>query len=337
MAQGHDDDLDLRPPRDPGRGVGRVPEAGRRAAAGRGRLLRRRVFGALGVEIGRVESADRRSRRDRRRAGARPRPPPRPRTSPDEALLQAVQAATSVVKAHRMHGHLAARLDPLGSAPRGDPALDPETVDLTAGADGAHPGLGAARGGAGRDLRRRAAPPARDLHAARSPTRSSTSPATTGACGCARRSSRASTASRSSRRRSAALLERLSEVEALEGYLHKAFLGKKQFSIEGLDVLVPMLDETIELGAGERRPRGGARHGPPRPPERAGPHRRPPVRVDPRGVRGRADPVGRHRRARGRHRRREVPLRRRRAPTETTRRQGRDGRRCRRTRATSST
>ncbi|MGH3994461.1 MAG: thiamine pyrophosphate-dependent enzyme, partial [Pseudonocardiaceae bacterium] len=44
-------------------------------------------------------------------------------------------------------------------------------------------------------------------------------------------------------------LERLSETEALETYLHKAFLGKKQFSIEGLDALVPMLDETIELAA----------------------------------------------------------------------------------------
>src|SRR2546423_1726829 len=42
--------------------------------------------------------------------------------APDEALLQAVQAATSLVKAHRMHGHLAARLDPLRSAPDGDPA-----------------------------------------------------------------------------------------------------------------------------------------------------------------------------------------------------------------------
>src|SRR5205814_3519762 len=49
----------------------------------------------------------------------------------DEALLQAVQAATSVVKAHRMHGHLAARLDPLGAEPVGDPALDPATVNLT--------------------------------------------------------------------------------------------------------------------------------------------------------------------------------------------------------------
>ena len=30
----------------------------------------------------------------------------------------------ALVKAFRMHGHLAARLDPLGSEPTGDPALD---------------------------------------------------------------------------------------------------------------------------------------------------------------------------------------------------------------------
>jgi 2-oxoglutarate dehydrogenase E1 component len=45
------------------------------------------------------------------------------------------------------------------------------------------------------------------------------------------------------------LLDRLTQVEALETYLHKAFLGRKQFSIEGLDALVPMLDESIELAA----------------------------------------------------------------------------------------
>ncbi len=32
----------------------------------------------------------------------------------DETLLGAVAAAMALVKAHRMHGHLAARLDPLG-------------------------------------------------------------------------------------------------------------------------------------------------------------------------------------------------------------------------------
>src|SRR5688572_10539662 len=50
---------------------------------------------------------------------------------PSEQLLQAVQAATSLIKAHRTHGHLAARLDPLGSEPEGDPALDPEPLGLT--------------------------------------------------------------------------------------------------------------------------------------------------------------------------------------------------------------
>ena len=62
---------------------------------------------------------------------ARPARHARGRAEADAALLQAVQAATSVVKAYRMHGHLAAQLDPLGAEPVGDPALDPETVNLT--------------------------------------------------------------------------------------------------------------------------------------------------------------------------------------------------------------
>src|SRR5207253_2855658 len=45
------------------------------------------------------------------------------------------------------------------------------------------------------------------------------------------------------------LLAELSRVEALERYLRRAFLGQKQFSIEGLDVMVPMLDEAIALAA----------------------------------------------------------------------------------------
>ena len=52
-------------------------------------------------------------------------------TKPDTALLQAVQAATSLLKAYRTHGHLAARLDPLGSEPKGDPAIQPENLGLT--------------------------------------------------------------------------------------------------------------------------------------------------------------------------------------------------------------
>ena len=48
---------------------------------------------------------------------------------------------------------------------------------------------------------------------------------------------------------SARLLQRLTEVEGFERYLRKAFLGQKQFSIEGLDVMVPMLDEAIAIAA----------------------------------------------------------------------------------------
>src|SRR5204863_4021371 len=46
-----------------------------------------------------------------------------------------------------------------------------------------------------------------------------------------------------------ALLGRLSQVEGMEQYLRRAFLGQKQFSVEGLDVMIPMLDEAIELAA----------------------------------------------------------------------------------------
>ncbi len=42
-----------------------------------------------------------------------------------------------------------------------------------------------------------------------------------------------------------ALLERLTQVEVLERFLHRTFPGKTRFSIEGLDMLVPILDELI--------------------------------------------------------------------------------------------
>ncbi len=47
----------------------------------------------------------------------------------------------------------------------------------------------------------------------------------------------------------AALLERLTDVEAFEKFLHRSFPGKTRFSIEGLDMLVPVLDEVIAEAA----------------------------------------------------------------------------------------
>ncbi|HYJ80499.1 MAG TPA: thiamine pyrophosphate-dependent enzyme, partial [Longimicrobiaceae bacterium] len=50
------------------------------------------------------------------------------------------------------------------------------------------------------------------------------------------------------------LLERLSQVEGFERYLHRAFFGQKRFSLEGTDAMVPMLDEVVRGAA-----RAGAR------------------------------------------------------------------------------
>ncbi len=173
-----------------------------------------------------------------------------PTASPvaDASLLQAVQAATSLVKAHRMHGHLAATLDPLGAEPVGDPALDPATVNLTEELMARIP-ASVLRVAVEGDTFAEALPRLRDTY--------------TGTISYEiehiseheqRVWLRQAIESGEFRGPLEAedkrfLLERLSKTEALETYLHKAFLGKKQFSIEGLDALVPMLDDTIELAA----------------------------------------------------------------------------------------
>jgi multifunctional 2-oxoglutarate metabolism enzyme len=172
----------------------------------------------------------------------------KPGVDADLALLQAVQAATSVVKAHRMHGHLAARLDPLGSEPESDPALNPANVNLTPELMQAIPA----------SVLRVAVPG--ETFADALPHLQETY------CGTIayeiehisdheqRVWLRQSIESGEYRQPLPAeeqktLLEKLTHIDTLETYLHKAFLGKKQFSIEGLDMLLPMLDETIELAS----------------------------------------------------------------------------------------
>jgi 2-oxoglutarate dehydrogenase E1 component len=47
------------------------------------------------------------------------------------------------------------------------------------------------------------------------------------------------------------LLERLTQIEAFELFLHRLYPGRTRFSIEGLDMLIPMLDEIIGAAARE--------------------------------------------------------------------------------------
>jgi 2-oxoglutarate decarboxylase len=170
------------------------------------------------------------------------------RGAPDEELLQAVQAATALLKAFRTHGHLAARLDPLGVEPEGDPALDPEPLGLTPELMAQIPAKilrmyvpGATLADALPHLRETyCGTIAYEIehissHRQRVWLREKIE---SGAFRLPLTSDEQQT-----------LLKRLVEVDALERFMHKAYLGQHQFSIEGLDVTVPMLDELIQLAA----------------------------------------------------------------------------------------
>ncbi|HTI04710.1 MAG TPA: multifunctional oxoglutarate decarboxylase/oxoglutarate dehydrogenase thiamine pyrophosphate-binding subunit/dihydrolipoyllysine-residue succinyltransferase subunit [Gemmatimonadales bacterium] len=171
-----------------------------------------------------------------------------PRTAHDVSAddLQNVAAATRFVRAHRNFGHLAARLDPLGTEPIGDPSLDPASFDLTPDIMARIPA----------DVLRIYVP-GQTLAEALPHLRATY-------CGTIayevehignqqeRIWLRQVIESGEHRRPLSAdgkkqLLARLTAVETLEHFLHKAYLGQKRFSIEGLDMTVPMLDFTIEL------------------------------------------------------------------------------------------
>lgn len=49
-----------------------------------------------------------------------------------------------------------------------------------------------------------------------------------------------------------AILDRLTQEGAFEGFLHRTFPGKTRFSIEGLGMLIPVLDEIISAAAEEK-------------------------------------------------------------------------------------
>jgi multifunctional 2-oxoglutarate metabolism enzyme len=170
------------------------------------------------------------------------------RQAHDEELMQAVQAATSLLKAHRTHGHLAARLDPLGRESEGDPALDPAPLGLSPEVMAQIPAHVLRMYVPGATLAD-ALPHLRETY-----------------CGTIayeiehiashrqRLWLREAIESGQFRRpltndEQKALLKRLTEVDAFERFMHKAYLGQKQFSVEGLDMTVPMLDELIQLSA----------------------------------------------------------------------------------------
>jgi len=169
--------------------------------------------------------------------------------------LAKIVGAVNLAQSIRGFGHLAARLDPLGSPPPGDPALLPETYGLSAedlrrlppslvggpltgqtltAWDALEALRGIYSGTIGYDVDHVRAPEQR---------RWLREAAETGRF----RPPQAPVDELS-------LLRLLTRVEAFERFLHRTFPGKTRFSIEGLDLLVPMLDEVLRAASQDGLP-----------------------------------------------------------------------------------
>ena len=198
------------------------------------------VFASLGLKAGApppipitavpVESAE----------GAQPAAPP------SDEMLRAVAAGMAVVAAYRTHGHLAAHLDPLGTPPIGDPSLEPSNWGLTPALQSAIPASVLRVKVPGNTLAE-VLPRLRDTY-------SSTIAYEVEHISNTEQREWLRDVIESgkhkvpiSNERQIELLRRLTRVEAFERYLRKTFLGQKTFSGEGLDVMVPMLEEMLEL------------------------------------------------------------------------------------------
>ncbi len=168
---------------------------------------------------------------------------------PSVDMLQAVQAATSLVKAHRTHGHLAAHLDPLGSPPPGDPALNPEPLGLTPEVMARIPSKILRMSVPGDNLAE-SLPHLRAVYCGTAGFESEHLESHEQRMWWREQVESGVFREPLSDDESKAMLARLTEVDALERFMHKAYLGQKQFSIEGLDMTVPMLDELIALATG---------------------------------------------------------------------------------------
>lgn len=166
-----------------------------------------------------------------------------------------VVAASTLAHTIRERGHLGAHLDPLGTEPPGDPALLPEAHGLTDtdlkrlppdvvgghSAEGAHNALEAITA-----LRTMySGTISYEFDQVKSPVERAW---LRDAVGLRQYEEKQNPAA------SKKLLQRLTQVEVFERFLHQTYPGQKRFSLEGTDMLVPMLDEIV-MGAIESETR----------------------------------------------------------------------------------
>ncbi len=170
-----------------------------------------------------------------------------------DEMLRAVAAGMALVAEYRTHGNLAAHLAPLGAAPPGDPSLEPANWGLTPALQSAVPALVLRVKVPGNTLA--------DVLPQLRETYSSTIAYEVEHISNTEQREWLRDAIESGRYKVAfsddrkiELLRRLTRVENFERYLRKMFLGQKTFSLEGLDAMVPMLEELLTLLAGDGTP-----------------------------------------------------------------------------------
>lgn len=168
-------------------------------------------------------------------------------TSPYQ--VSQIVAASALAHAIRAQGHLGAHLDPLGTEPLGDPALLPESHGITEEELSLLPSV--VVGGHAAEGARNAFEAITNLRSMYSGTisyefdqvKSPIERAWLRDAVGLRLFHEAQEPAASHK-----LLERLTQIEVFERFLHQTYPGQKRFSLEGTDALVPMLDEII-LGA----------------------------------------------------------------------------------------
>ncbi|MBJ7343432.1 MAG: 2-oxo acid dehydrogenase subunit E2, partial [Solirubrobacteraceae bacterium] len=196
------------------------------------------IFASLGVPLPPAPSAPKASHSAAATSGG-----------DDLELMQAVQAATALVKAFRTHGHLAASLDPLGTQPVGDPALNPEPLGLSDALMRRIPSKLLRIYVPGENLAE-SLPYLREVYTGTMAYESEHISSHRQRTWLRERIEGSLYRKPLEPEQQRALLRRLLAVDALERFMHKAYLGQQQFSIEGLDMTVPMIDEAVELAAG---------------------------------------------------------------------------------------
>ena len=170
----------------------------------------------------------------------------RPAAPSDASLLRKVAGAAGLVSAIQRYGHMCVNIDPLGTAPMGAAELAPEFHGISkddlsqipaaalGGSDGTAADVVAHMrklwcGAIGYEYDHLEEEREREWFRRTIESQRMTAP-----LGADEKR---------------ALLGRMTEVDGLERFLGLAFVNVKRFSIEGVDALVPMIDEAIARGA----------------------------------------------------------------------------------------